>query len=355
MEKIKTALQYAANNWSVLPLHNIRQQHCSCGQLNCKSPGKHPRTFHGLKDATADEHKIAAWWGRWPDANIGIATGEVSSLVVLDIDPDKGGDKSLRDLITSHTPLPQTLSQRTGAGEHYFFNYPEQTIKCSASKLGKGIDIRADGGYIVVAPSDHISGNHYKWLTTFDLIAPLPEWLLILITTKTTDKIIPGVISEGERNNYLMSVGGKMRTDGKRKNEIKTYLLEENQLRCQPPLDADEVKKIADSLGRYPKGKKPKEIKYQYLNWLRSEVSPVPSVLRLILYNLTCWMNEEGRSCYPTIKDIAVTTGYSESTVKKQLTLAVNNGWIGRYAHSGEGQQWRNYGYYIPPDLLKVG
>jgi len=357
---LNTALVYAARGWPVLPVHGIKQGKCSCRKSNCTSPGKHPLTRHGLKDATTDKAKITQWWQKWPHANIGIVTGEVSGLVVLDIDPDKGGYESLQDLIDLHAPLPETLSQITGSGgKHYLFKYPDNPIGNSVSKLGKGIDIRGDGGYIVVAPSNYISGGSYSWQSDVNEteLADMPEWLLILTNTveSTVDDKNPDTVTEGYRNNYLMSKGGILRREGKRKREILTYLLEENQLRCNPPMDYDEVKKIADSLGRYRIGNAPKEMKYRYIDWLRSSDSPVPGITRHILLDMTNWMNKDGRSCFPTIPDIAATTGYSESTVKKHLTKAVESDWIGRYPHKGEGQQWRNYGYFIPPDLLKVG
>jgi len=349
---LDTALEYAARGWPVLPIHGIKQDKCTCKKPNCASSGKHPLTRHGLKDATTDKAIIAQWWSKWSYANIGIVTGKVSGLVVLDIDTDKGGYESLQDLIDLHTPLPETLSQITGSGgKHYLFKYPHEPIGNSVSKLGKGIDIRGDGGYIVAAPSNHISGGSYSWQSELNEteLADMPEWLLILLRTdKETDKNKnPDTISEGNRNNYLMSTGGSLRREGKNKQEILTYLLEDNQLLCVPPLHAEEVIKIADSLGRYRKGNAPEELLYRYRDWIRSTDSPVPATIRHILLDITCWMNKEGRSCFPTIPDIAATTGYHEKTIQRNLDTAVEQGWIGRYTHKGKGQQWRNYGYFI--------
>ena len=85
------ALKYAALGLHVHPLHTIVVGHCSCGAgFDCKHPGKHPRTPNGVKDATIDRKTIKAWWNRWPGANIGIATGWVSDIFVLDVDGDVG-------------------------------------------------------------------------------------------------------------------------------------------------------------------------------------------------------------------------------------------------------------------------
>ena len=161
---LDSSLGYAARGWPILPLHAIVEGHCTCNS-SCRSPGKHPRTRNGLKDATTDPAKINRWWTKWPDANIGIATGKQSNLVVLDVDPDHGGKSSLDDLTASYSEF-ETLSQVTGGkGRHYFFEYPEslEAVKSSAGKIGKGLDIRADGGYIVAPPSTHLSGDKYQW------------------------------------------------------------------------------------------------------------------------------------------------------------------------------------------------
>src|SRR6266536_5019093 len=90
------ALAYAKKGWHVLPLHTPDSQApCSCLKANCDSIGKHPRTMHGLKDATTDETAIRRWWDMWPKANVGIVTGRVSGFVVLDVDPQHGGEVSL--------------------------------------------------------------------------------------------------------------------------------------------------------------------------------------------------------------------------------------------------------------------
>src|SRR5262245_28545135 len=102
LSMLDAALAYAHRGWSVLPVHTVTNGQCTCGNVTCASPGKHPRTAHGVKDATSDEATIRQWWSQWPKANIGIATGAISGLVVLDIDPRHGGDESLQQLIQAH-------------------------------------------------------------------------------------------------------------------------------------------------------------------------------------------------------------------------------------------------------------
>ena len=84
---------YASLGWHVFPIYEITNHKCSCGR-SCESPGKHPRTSNGWKDATVDDATIEAWWSQWPAANIGIATGSASGLVVVDEDPRNGAPES---------------------------------------------------------------------------------------------------------------------------------------------------------------------------------------------------------------------------------------------------------------------
>ena len=96
------ALRYAVRRWHVFPVHWPRDGVCSCGKPDCgTSSAKHPLTPNGLKDATTNPEQIRNWWTRWPYANIGIVTGKVSGIVVVDVDPEKGGMESWADLQTS--------------------------------------------------------------------------------------------------------------------------------------------------------------------------------------------------------------------------------------------------------------
>src|SRR4030095_6094641 len=99
----------------------------SCGNPACSSPAKHPRTPHGVKDATTDPALITAWWTRWPEANVAVATGVGSGLLVIDVDSHDGrdGEATLRMLEQHYGSLPQTVQQLTGSGgRHLLFRYP---------------------------------------------------------------------------------------------------------------------------------------------------------------------------------------------------------------------------------------
>jgi hypothetical protein len=176
---VAAALGYARGGWAVLPCHEPRSDGCSCGTSGCASPGKHPRTPHGLHDASARKEVITGWWRRWPQANVAVRTGAVSGLVVVDVDPPHGGHDSLDALIAEHGPLPPTLTVGTGGGgRHLYFVHPGEPVANSAgSRLGPGLDVRGDSGYVLAPPSRHASGGAYYWLETNE-IAPPPNWLL---------------------------------------------------------------------------------------------------------------------------------------------------------------------------------
>src|SRR5262249_31967888 len=152
------------------PCHGVTQNACTCGNIECKSPGKHPRTKNGFKDATLDEAKIKEEWRKSPNSNIGIPTGAASMMLVVDVDqPD--GEKTLNEIIEKCGALPPTATAITGSGgKHLCFAYPsDSALTNSAGRLGPDVDTRGEGGYIVVPPSMHISGRSYSWVKELHL------------------------------------------------------------------------------------------------------------------------------------------------------------------------------------------
>lgn len=263
MSTLTDALAYAKRGWLVVPLHNPKQGKCSCRKENCSSPGKHPRTAHGLKDGSKDAEQIRRWWEKWPEANLGILTGQENGLLVLDVDGEDG-KASLKALTDANGSLPKTLRVKTGRkgsdgkrkGCHYYFRAPvEVLIRNSAGALGKGLDIRAEGGYVVAPPSLHPSGLHYEWLAPEQRLADVPSWLLAkMAEAKPAPAVLTAqgeVIPEGGRNAALASLGGAKRRRGMAVETIEADLLKENEARCKPPLPVSEVRNIARSVARY--------------------------------------------------------------------------------------------------------
>jgi hypothetical protein len=175
------AVGLARRGWPVFPCHHpLDDGRCSCGHDGCASPGKHPRTRHGLHQATTDATVIRRWWRRSPGSNVAVRTGARpagAGVVVIDIDPAHGSGDALAELEQAHDPLPPTLEAVTGGGgRHLWFSHPGIPVPNSAGRLGRGIDVRGDGGYILVSPSRHISGGRYRWQEA--PIAAMPPWLV---------------------------------------------------------------------------------------------------------------------------------------------------------------------------------
>ena len=180
-QQLAMALDYAAQGRPVFPCHTPTRVGCSCCRADCSSPGKHPRTTRGLRDASTDARVIESWWRQWPSANVGVVTGRPSGLVVVDIDPRHSGIDSMRRLVDEHGPLPSGPRVRTGSGGwHLLFASPDREVRNSVNRLGPGIDVRADGGYVIAPPSLHPAGERYVWTRQGDP-SPMPLWLERLV------------------------------------------------------------------------------------------------------------------------------------------------------------------------------
>jgi hypothetical protein len=224
----------------------------------CKPRGKTPLTNHGCKDATCDPVQIRRSWQRWPDANLGIATGTISGIVVLDVDPRHGGDCTLEALMSEHGKLPETPTVLTGGGGfHFYFRHPGGIVSNSGGKVGAGIDVRGDGGYVIAPRSVHESGNRYLWEVSSRIddipLAELPAWLLKLIIGTEARGVSdikrfepPPVFQDGARNEYLYRTARSTHAKySLSADEILNLLHGINRARCKPPVDQSELAKIA--------------------------------------------------------------------------------------------------------------
>lgn len=204
---LAAALKYAGLGLPVFPLHHIQGDgSCSCaaGSL-CESAGKHPLFSGWQQSATTDRDAITQWWSQHPNANIGIPTGKASGWLALDSDPRHGGDKSLVALEKKHGSLSATVTAHTGSGgQHYLFQMPEGVLIPNRTGFVPGLDIRADGGYIVATPSNHKSGQRYAWpegRSPAECLAPFLR-VFILIFEVFFDKI--NKQNQTERRRTLM-------------------------------------------------------------------------------------------------------------------------------------------------------
>jgi P4 family phage/plasmid primase-like protien len=239
----RAALAYAGMGFAVFP---------------CASRGKVPLTAHGVKEAVKEPEAIRVLWRLHPDANVGIATGAISGVVVLDIDPRHGGDDTLAALEAQHGKLPETPTVLTGGGGvHFYLRHPGGVVPNSASKVGPGIDVRGDGGYVIAPSSVHESGNHYLWefssrIDEIPLGAP-PAWLLRLMNGTASGSsnigaqfVPPPLFQDGTRNDYLYRTARSAHAKyGLDATEILSMLRGINEQRCKPPVDEVELIKIA--------------------------------------------------------------------------------------------------------------
>lgn len=271
------ALWYAKHGIPVFPLHWPTAEGCSCGKNPgavlkdevCRSVGKHPRTTTGFKEATTDADQIAKWWAKWPEANVGVPTGEITNVLLVDLDPRNGGPATSGELAERFGPFPKTVEIITGGGgRHLLFRYGGGRVR---KELAKGVDLKGDGGYFVAPPSLHASGRRYAFdeayggKDAFLNPAPAPQWLMEHNAGETrhktdnrnsaaTTKETPAgaKVTEGKRHAHLLSLAGTMQKRNMSPEAIKAALLAENREKCNPPKTEAEVEKIAESVRIYP-------------------------------------------------------------------------------------------------------
>ena len=208
---------------AVFPLHPIRPNaSCGCGQ-KCDQPGKHPIT-RGWQRTICSPAAVVSSWPAHALRGIGLLCGPPSGVFAVDIDPRHGGEMSLARLEHQYGALPDTWRARTGSGgQHWIYRWPTDgpEIRNSAGKLGPGLDVRGAGGFIVLAPSLHVSGHQYAWINdpAECELARAPRWLIERVRAvgagrskrpAHTGAKVPG----GQRHDALLSLMGLMRSWG---------------------------------------------------------------------------------------------------------------------------------------------
>lgn len=228
----------------------------------CAPGNKKPLTQRGLLEATTDEATIEAWSDKWPNANWAIRT---DGLLVVDVDGAENawfkslGDKG-RELAVAH------VSITPHGGRHFVFRAPDgSNYRNTQGVIAEKVDTRANGGYIIVAPSV-VDGKPYKWLDGEIEVGPWglplpPAWILEALKgskgraqSGSSRRSLPQVanrIPESMRNKTLFSLGCGMRAAGMSHDAIVAALIQENATRCNPQLDLREVETIADSCSKY--------------------------------------------------------------------------------------------------------
>ena len=245
-EVAQAALAYAARGWSVIPV-----------QPRAKRPLVVWREF---QERVAGADEIEAWYQRWPAANVGIVTGAVSGIVVVDVDPAHGGRDSVRELEARHGPVPATVESVTGGGgRHLYFRHPGGQVPNRVG-IQLGIDVRGDGGYVVAPPSLHPSGKHYVWVAGRSpdesaLAFPPAHFFEAEAgvrphghTPMHWRRLIREGIPAGQRNNTIASLTGHLLWRGVDLDVVLELMLAWNRTHCRPPLPDEEVAQVVQSI-----------------------------------------------------------------------------------------------------------
>lgn len=234
-------LKQLASGFKVFPIWYPKENKCACFNANCQCPAKHPIFKGGHKIASSNIIQIERWQELIKETcNWAVATGKPSNIVVVDVDFRKDGDKSIKPF-----NLPDTYTVSTGNGFHYYFKLPkEYQYLTSKINLLQGVDFKANGGYVIIPPSMHISGTQYKVHRDIAM-ADIPSNLLQVILKEVKNNIF----KEGERNNQLFRIGvGFAHNRSKERKRIMKYLSVINQDRCYPPLGFEEVRTLTNNI-----------------------------------------------------------------------------------------------------------
>jgi predicted P-loop ATPase len=265
---LKSALRYAELGFKVVPNARAVDGVCSCYRKDaCQTPGKHPTIKEWTKNATSDPNTITEWYRKGLLQNIGLMTGIDGGFIVIDVDDDgysKFGKETLEDLKQTLGELPDTVEQITGSGgQHLLFKSPEMPIKNNQNAmLGEYLDIRAEGGQIIVYPSVHPNGTRYEWElgATFskDKMADLPQsWLNKILQNKKLEQNkqlkVPEEIKSGTRDATFFAMACSMWSKGFNEDEIFGALKEVNK-RCDKPLDETQIWDKITSATKYEQG-----------------------------------------------------------------------------------------------------
>lgn len=273
---LESALRYLGLGYSVIPVHGITEEgQCTCGVVSCGARGKHPRGKWGeFTTRRPTEKEVRSWWGRWPSSNIGIVTGAISGIVVVDVDGERGR-ASLEEAGIPVSDFPVSPRVSTGGGGvHIYLRYPGLAEVITKAGVLPGVDIRADGGQVIAPPSVHASGRPYAWvegMSPEDLDPADMNWSLLFpdAKPKAVDDLAAGWYEEvlrgvpvGSRNSSATRLAGRYLALGMSWGETLGILRMWNRQNATP-LEERELTRIVQSIherevnkreGQYPAG-----------------------------------------------------------------------------------------------------
>jgi hypothetical protein len=236
----KAALAYLRRGFSVIPVD-----------------GKVPLIkWQPYTERPPTEEEVSKWWQDYPNANVAIVTGEVSGIIVLDID-----SKEAEEFI-KNKKLPDTMTALTAKGRHLYFKHPGFHVQNMVRKL-PGLDIRGDHGFVVAPPSTHPTGAQYRWEGTTSTLADAPKWLLENLEATPIEKQaerqianLPSVLDgvpEGQRDDAIFRYACRLRAKNLERDEAERLVLEA-AANCQPPFPEKEALLKLDQAWKYSPG-----------------------------------------------------------------------------------------------------
>jgi hypothetical protein len=231
MKMVDFALRYLGRAFAVIP-----------------AQGKQPVVdWRKYQDVRPTQAEVLSWWGRYPDANIALVTGKISGVVVIDVDAE-----------TPEKFTPTAIVKSSPGHYHYYYAHPGGVVACSASVVTPHVDVRGDGGIVILPPSIHYNKRNrpdgkYTWLVgpRDASFAPLPEWILEKVKVRQPiSELIKGS-EKGARNVTTTSVVGSL---------LKRYPIQDWESVCwplivaynaqsnRPPLGEGELRTIFESI-----------------------------------------------------------------------------------------------------------
>lgn len=258
--KMAAALELAAQGFDVFPII---------------PNDKRPLIAGWQRLATQDPERIREWWASEPEANIGVTT---ERMLVVDIDPRKGGKETMAEMQMLGTDFPSTVASLTaGGGVHLLFALPDNlTLSGGNNLFGQGVDVKSHGGYIV-APGSTINDTRYAWVPGHSPadrhVTNVPMWMVDKCQRPTARATSAGTAIveedeaakaraehwlaqhapeavEGERDNKAFTVAAKLYDFGVSADTCREYLCEWNETMCHPPLDTDDIERLVNSAAK---------------------------------------------------------------------------------------------------------
>ncbi len=375
---LEAALRHAEAGWRVLPLFGVTGGRCECDAgSDCHRAGKHPRLAGGAWIASRDPDQIRRWWTRWPTANIGGATGSLSGFLVLDVD-GPAGDLELEN----YPPRPATRRHRTGrsqGGYHEVCAWPGR-VGCSQGTL-QHVNIRGDGGYVVLPPSTHASGLRYQadespvaeapaWLVTLAGPAPGPKRLLTALAGKLLED--PLDVEQDDRRRHadpryrrrhraVRSIAMSLLQNGWTEPEIVDLIFTRSTLRHRAELAPDPAQWVAEIVrgsARYIEDNPatpPVVLSRHHAVVAASTVGLTGSEQRLLAaHERQAQLRGEGRYEFD-VRTMAAEARMSVNTARKHLKTLLNLGWIEKVFSAGPGDRRANrYRLAVPSEYRQI-